>query len=85
MTTGNLVLLIIVFSFWVIWVFGAIAFRRSWVNVAATIPWVMLGLGLLLNKLYDWAGTAIVGVAHIAFAANMILNALRRPKPKDGP
>jgi ABC-type phosphate transport system permease subunit len=84
MITSNLLLLIVVFGFWGIWVLGAIIARRSWINVAAIIPWVMLLVGFLLNKVYDWSGTIMIGVAHIAFTLSMLRDALRRPKPKDG-
>ncbi len=78
MITSTSILLATILLFWIAWVAVAIAARRSWLPVAATIPWAMLGVGLLLNYMYDWTGTVTVMVLHVLIAGNMVRNAMPR-------
>lgn len=80
MISSTSVLLAVILLFWGLWVAIAAATGRSWLPVVATIPWVVLGFGLLLNRLADWAGTITVVVLHVLIAGNMVWNVMRRPR-----
>lgn len=76
-------LLTIVFGFWTVWFILCIVFKRSWIPVIPIVPVLALGLGLGLNKVKEWAGTAIVGGAHALILFRMIrpLFAKRNSRP----
>lgn len=65
-------LLALVFGFWAVWFVLCIVFKRSWIPVIPIVPLLALGVGLGLNKVQEWAGTAIVGVAHALILFSMI-------------
>lgn len=76
-------LLTVTFGFWTIWFILCIIFKKSWIPVIPTVPLLTLGVGLALNKVQVWAGTALVGVMHAMFLFCMIrpLFANRNSKP----
>jgi predicted RND superfamily exporter protein len=76
-------LLALVLGFWTVWFILCLVFKRSWIPVIPIVPLLALGVGLGLNNVQEWAGTAIVGVAHALILFGMIrpLFANRSSKP----
>jgi hypothetical protein len=77
------ILLALVLCFWTVWFILCLVFKRSWIPVIPIVPLLALGMGLGLNKVQEWAGTAIVGGAHALILFSMIrpLFANRNSKP----
>ena len=80
--SSTFVLVMILWAFWGTWTILAIIFKRSWIHVVAIYPWLMLGLGLLLNMLYDWAGTITVGTIQLVLVVDRVWFVFRTSKSK---
>jgi hypothetical protein len=75
-------LLVLVIGFWTAWFILCIVFKRSWIPVIPFVPLVAFGLGLGLNKIHEWAGTAVVGIAHMLVLLKMIRPFVAKTKRK---
>lgn len=63
--TSYQTLLVIILGFWTIWFVLCLVFKRSWIPVIPFVPLIALGVGWGLNHLHEWAGTIVVGAAHL--------------------
>lgn len=73
-------LLALVFGFWTTWFVLCMIFKKSWIPVIPILPLLALGIGLLLNKVQEWTGTAVVALGHAMILYGMIRQLNRRPK-----
>ena len=74
-------LTLIVAGFWSAWVILAMVAKSSWLGVILVLPGAMLIAGILMNVLYVWSGTAIVGVAHVTMVVDMTRGLSKRLSP----